>query len=770
MKKVFIKYNPYKLVTEITVDGKRLAQNSKLAEKSIDGSRLQEWIEDLPRILIDEYNDKAFDISFHGTLPDYEDIYIVFSEAIKNGFLTAEIQRIPAKETSDKEILIDNVFKEILDGPFDELRDEEIHSAFQHAKSRDFEVCVVATMSAGKSTLINAMLGTKLMPSKQEACTAIITKIKDCSQSQVPFKAEVYDIDGNLKESHETLTYQIMDRLNSDKSVSLIKASGNIPFVTSDDVSLVFIDTPGPNNARDRNHEKVQRQLLDKSSKALVLYVMTGEFGTDDDNSLLKRVAESMTVGGKQSKDRFIFVINKLDDRKKEDGDTSQTLDRIRAYLKIHGIVHPNIFPAAALPALNLRMIANLSDIDEDTKDETEIKVRKLNRNCELHFETYSALPPSIRGQINDQLKQTIAEWDNEHCKNENPNEALIHTGIPSVEAAIRQYVHKYAKTAKIKNIVDTFAHKLEGLGIAETTMLELVKNQTELEKIVQQIARIKEKIDNAKETQKYLSVIRESIKRIIDESNDIIEEILGKFQTQLISFTDNYCSREISPQDVKYEIARFTKFAKELELDLEKDLGELIHNKLVSVSITLFESYRSKLTALADEIQMDSTDSIKIDPLMLMGLHLATDDFTINKLVKEKKVEDGEEWISNSSKAWYKPWTWFQEDGYSRKKYKTVTVIEGSDFLQEFSRPIQNNLNEKGASAMVYVQEQCDGIEKRFLIELNKLDNTLKEKLDQLKYCATNKEYVEELIKETEKKLLWLNSINARVESILDI
>lgn len=68
---------------------------------------------------------------------------------------------------------------------------------------------------------------------------------------------------------------------------------------------------------RDRRHEKVQSELLGKSSKALVLYIMTGEFGTDDDNALLKRVAESMTVGGKQSKDRFIFVVNKFDDRRK---------------------------------------------------------------------------------------------------------------------------------------------------------------------------------------------------------------------------------------------------------------------------------------------------------------------------------------------------------------------------------------------------------------------------------------------------------------------
>ena len=81
MKKVFIKYNPYKLETEILVDESKLAENSKLREKIAFGSRLQEWVEELPRILIDEYNDTSFDILFHGTLPDYEDLCEVFEEA-----------------------------------------------------------------------------------------------------------------------------------------------------------------------------------------------------------------------------------------------------------------------------------------------------------------------------------------------------------------------------------------------------------------------------------------------------------------------------------------------------------------------------------------------------------------------------------------------------------------------------------------------------------------------------------------------------------------
>lgn len=470
MKKVFIKYNPYKLETEVTVDGKKLAQNSKLGEKIVPGTRLQEWVEELPRILIDEYNDEEFDVVFHGTLLDYEDLTEVFNKAYENGELkAAKLERKPAKETSDKEVLIDKIFEKIQNGPFEELKDADIINAFENAKSSDFEVCVVATMSAGKSTLINSMLRNKLMPSKQEACTAIVTRIKDNDNNS--WEAEVYNKDNKMIESYKELNYKTMERLNSDENVSLIKASGNIPFVTSEDVSLVLIDTPGPNNSRDPEHKKVQSEFLSKSSKSLVLYIMEGTFGSDDDNALLQRVADSMAVGGKQSKDRFIFVVNKMDDRKKEDGSTEETLNRIRAYLKKHGIENPNIFPTAALTALNIRLIENESEIDEDSIDETEVKVRKLNRNENLHLENFASLPLSMSGKIKEELSKAI--------KNEDVNEqALIHTGVPSVEAAIRQYVKKYAKTAKIKNIVDTFTHKLDEVGCFEETKHELAKRQ----------------------------------------------------------------------------------------------------------------------------------------------------------------------------------------------------------------------------------------------------------------------------------------------------
>ncbi|MBP7912320.1 MAG: dynamin family protein [Streptococcus sp.] len=773
MKKVHIKYNPYKLETEITVEGKRLAQNSKLGEKTADGSRMQEWVEELPRILIDEYNDTDFEITFHGTLLDYEDLADVFE-----AYDSCKLIRKPAKETADKEVLIDEVFKEIQKGPFDELRDIEIVSAFEHAKSSDFEVCVVATMSAGKSTLINAMLGTKLMPSKQEACTAIITRIKDCSSDTVPFKAEVYNHEDRLAETHENLTYPIMERLNSDESVSVINVAGNIPFVSSEDVSLILIDTPGPNNSRDKRHKKVQSELLGKSSKALILYIMTGEFGTDDDNALLSRVAESMSVGGKQSKDRFIFVVNKLDERKPEDGDTDQTLDKVRSYLKTHGVSNPNLFPASALPALNIRLINSGAEVDEETRDDTEVKVKKLNRKERkdangqplkpLHFETYASLPPSLRGEINGQLESTRLGWEGRD--NENPHEALIHTGIVSIEAAIRQYVQKYAKTAKIKNIVDTFTHKLDEVGCFEETKRELAQNINESKRIVKLIESIKEKMASAKDAQKFKDTVDDAVVKVNDTSRDVVEGIIQRFQSRITKRIDDLRNQELSIDDAEDEVERLIKFAKKLEPDFEVELDELIRKNLVETSIALLEAYKKRLASLTDEIDIKNLAGVTIDPLKLMSGSVSVDDFSTREFIKEKEVSDGEEWVSNSSKKWYKPWTWLQESGYYRKKYKTIKFIDGSELAREFFRPIETGLSNNGDAACKYALKQSKNIAERFNKEFTRLDEILKTKLSELESCATDKEKADERARESERKLRWLEEIKTKVESILEV
>lgn len=690
MKKVFIKYNPYTIKTEITVDGKHPAQNSLLTEKAgLDDpnseNRLQEWIEDFPEILKSEYADDSFDITFHGIMQDFDDIAEVFQKTYDTGLLSyVKLDRIPAKETDDKEKLISDVFKKIINGPFEELKSEDIKKAFSLAQNEDFEVCVIATMSAGKSTLINSMLGTKLMPSKQEACTAIITRIKDTDSSE--WQAEVYNKEQRLIESYNQLTLEAMNRLNSDSNVSTIKVNGDIPFVQSDDVSLVLIDTPGPNNARDPEHGKVQRGFLDESSKSLVLYIMTATFGTDDDNALLDRVAESMAVNGKQSKDRFIFVVNKMDDRRKEDGDTEDTLKRVKDYLKSHGINNPNLFPAAALPALNIHLMKNDSSDDEDTIEETDYLVRKLNKQEHLHLEKYAPLSLSAKGQIKNQLKFAKDSEDKYQ-------QALIHTGIPSIEAAIRQYVLKYAKTAKIKNIVDTFRKRLEADGSMAKAQMEITRNWKEKDKIINQINSIETQIYDLKNAQNFDGRMKAAIADVKNTTNESIDETIIKFRSKIQEKTKRIGDLEFSIEAAEEHIQELNKYSRMIEKELKDDLELIIKNNLIAVSEALMKEYKNKLRSLEKEISLDDK-GIKINPLELMNGSLDDSMVDVANYIQSREIVVGQEWVKNTDKKWYKPWTWFQESGYYCNKYQTEKYVNGSEIAEEYLSQVEEPLD----------------------------------------------------------------------------
>lgn len=758
MKRVFIKYNPYQVTTEITIDDKPLKKNSRL---NVPDQRLQEWVDNLPDILFEECSTKDFEITFHGTVLDFEDVAAVAEEAKAKG-INITLKHIPAKEVKDKEQAIADIFAEIQDGPFEELKQPDVVRAFEMAKSSDFEVNVVATMSAGKSTLINSLLGQRLMPAKQEACTATITEIKDNDSDH--FAAKVYDKSGKLIETHPELTYEIMDRLNANPAVSKIRVEGNIPFVTSEDVSLVLVDTPGPNNSRDPEHKAATYRMLSESSKTVVLYIMNAtQLAVDDDNTLLKHVAESMKVGGKQSRDRFIFVVNKLDDFKKGEDSVDAALKKVRDYLADNGIENPNIYPASALTALNIRTIlAQSDDDDDDDVYEAKGKVRKFNRNEEMFFENYAPLPASAKGIIANRLAKAIEEKDDKE-------QALIHSGVVPVEEAIRMYVLKYAKTAKIKNIVDTFIKKLESAQSFETTKKEISSNQKERDAIVERIDNIEAKLKSGEEAKKFKKEISaiDYDKEIAKLANNIIKKSQEKIRKQC-----DDPQKKITVEEADKLCEQYAKFADNLQAEVQVELENLIENNIQKNAEDLLNQYKKKLADLVDEINVGG---VELDPFKIMKGEIPSNSTIISGSTKTEKVKVGreqDEWIPNYDKKWYKPWTWFQEKGHWTYKdiFEEREYVDGEQLAQKFFAPIQEQLYENSASAQDYAKKEAKRIRDAFAQKFTELDKLLSAKLDELKACATDEKKAQKKLEEAKERLEWLDSIHSRVNAILDI
>lgn len=755
MKEVFIKYNPYKLETVVTIDGNPVKENSSFNKGE---ERLQEWLEELPKLLKDECNSTQFKVMFHGTLLDYEDLLSVSTEARKHD-VTIECEHIPAKEVGDKEAAIDMLFTEIQNGPFDELRHKDVIGAFELAKSHDFEVNVVATMSAGKSTLINALLQQKLMPAQQEACTAIITKIRD--RLSDTFRATVYNKSSELIRTCHDLTLEVMNQLNSDPNVSMIQVDGNIPFVTSEDVTLVLVDTPGPNSSRDPEHKAATYRLLRESSKALVLYVLNAtQLSVEDDNNLLEHVSQSMKVRGKQSKDRFLFIVNKLDDFRTGEDSVTSSIDKVKKYLEDKDISNPNIYPAAALPALNIRSMLKDEDMNEELKDETETKIRKINRNEMLHLEKYAPLTPSAREEVTAQL--TKAKESNDANA-----QALIHTGIIPIELAIRMYVQKYAKTSKIKNIVDTFAKKLESVKSFENTKHEIAVNQDKQKEILAKIEEIKSKLKSGEEGKKFKQKV-DAInyeKEIKEVGDKIVLEAQKEVSTQISSNKS-----KLSRSEAESICALFEIKAENLQAKVQVQLEEEVTKHVQKNAEELLKQYKNKIAELSTDISVGDVD---VNPFELMEGDIGYGgdvEALISSSTKKERVKVDEEWVENSNKKWYKFWTWGQSKGHYKSIYEEREYIEHSELAQKFFAPIQKQLFDNSDNAIKYAHEQTNQIKLTFKKKFDELDTLLKRKLDELEVCAVDKKNVETIIRKTQERLAWLEAIQNKAEAILEI
>lgn len=468
MKQVFVKYNPYKLETLIRVNGKDIEQDSML-HKLIKGKRLQEWVGRFPKLLVEELNSVEFDIEFYGMILDWDD----FQEAFKLAQNSRKIRNVQlhfteAKSDDDINKRIVDIFNDLQKGPIDDFRDPKLTKAFENINKAVFPINVIATMSSGKSTLINALLRKKLMPSKNEACTATITEILDTDSDK--FIAAVYDGEDNLLQDVDDLTYELMNELNDNAQVSRICAEGNIPFLDARTTALMLVDTPGPNNAQNQAHKNTTYRAINSDSNNLILYVLNGtQLSTNDDASLLNYVAEQIKKGGKQARDRFLFVINKMDSFNPEEEDIAKAVQSAKRYLSGYGIEDPQIYPCSAYTALNIRTYFENVDIDNLTKaEERQLPLaardtlpmidKFIEYEC-MHLEKYSTLSPSAQKDLNYRLKNAQEDHDTKE-------QALIHCGIYSIEAAITAYVKKYAKTKKVKDLVESFHEVLESLSL----------------------------------------------------------------------------------------------------------------------------------------------------------------------------------------------------------------------------------------------------------------------------------------------------------------
>lgn len=617
MAQVFVKYNPYRLQTLIKVNGKEIEQDSSL-QKYVKGKRLQEWVGNFPQELRNEFNTLDFNVEFYGMELDWDDFEFAFRQAKETGVIrNLSLKFIQGQSTEDITDKITEIFDDLRTGPIEDFRDPKLLRAFENIRTAVFPVNVVATMSSGKSTLINALLKKKLMPAKNEACTATITEITDNDSDS--FTANVFNQSGELIEQIPDLTYEVMDRLNSNPEVHRIVSEGDIPFIDARTTALMLVDTPGPNNSRNQAHKNTTYSAINNDSNNLILYVLNGtQLSTNDDASLLDYVAEQIAKGGKQIRDRFLFVINKMDGFNPEDEGVANAIESARRYLASHGIYDPQIFPCSAFTALNLS--TTLRDVDIDNLSRAEEKklpsaardaltmIDKFIEHESMHLEQYSVLAPSTKRELEYRLAQAQENGDTKM-------QAFIHCGLYSIEAAITAYVKKYAQTKKVKDLVESFHEVLESSQVLVRAKTTVATDEKAAQEIVARAEAVKAKIQSGQDAKNFKARIAafDPMAQIERKAENLTAESSVKTSAIFKHYGDTITGRA----EAKRLVAQFAEISSNAIAQMSAELESVINREVVETGEKMLLEYQEKLTRFDEDsagrdLDFDTVDLIK--------------------------------------------------------------------------------------------------------------------------------------------------------------
>ena len=758
MTELYLKYNPYIVETEMKIDGELVAPPNRLADWK--NERLQIWVEDLMPVMEEICNDDEYVIDFYGTALDYNDLEVCVDKYCKGHDdikVNLCIPESAGTQDSMKELI--ELFDDMQNNcPFEDLTTEQVRENFNSAVGSEFEVSVIATMSSGKSTLINAFLGKELMPSKNEACTATIAKIKDIDGMD-HFTGEYRDKDNHLLGSYENLTLENMNEMNNNPETAFIDIRGDISNIDSKGVKLVLVDTPGPNNSRTEEHKNHTYRVIKEKTKPMVLYVLNAtQLQTNDDKELLTAVSDAMRVGGKQSKDRFLFAVNKVDLFDPDKESVEGAINNVKNYLDKFGIKNPNIFPTSAELAKVIRMKKNdqpLTSAQKRTLRDYDFFIEE----DQLHLSEQATLSSANKRKIEEMLTEARNKGDGEE-------EALIHTGIPAVELAIDEYLKKYAYTTKVKTAVDAFKKKVEEKDMHSKMLKAIHSDEQARQNINAQLKFVSQQLADGKSASQFSRNIEK-----LDMTKDA-ETRIKKLRAKVSAALMKRKSKDVlTTLEVQQILMKLERTVRDIQSDVKTDLENIIEDVIVSNAQSIMEEYKKQVHLLITSGDLATEEFEAGKGINFLEKDIPNAQEIIDRYKYNEEYDTGQkEWVQNLDKKWYKPWTWFQKSGWYETIYANREMVKYSDVYDDFVQPIIKNFNENLDGAKKTAQEEADRFKLFFINELNALNATLERKVKETETLTRDQDAIERKLAEEKNKVKWLETFMQRLDSVLEI
>lgn len=421
-------------------------------------------------------------------------------------------------------------------------------------KNGEFNIVVVGEFSSGKSTLLNALMRKRILPSFTSETTATVNFLRHSDKAVEGEKGKVFYNNGTQKVI-EDANIETVQEYVSTKGNDVAKEVDHLDLYLDSDFlkdGVTLVDSPGLNGIADGHREITEAQIL--KSHASIFVFNSDHPGSKTDFEFLHELQSKVKT--------IIFVLNKIDVIKNgEDEPLEEIIQTLKdSYKKQFPEADsvPEIWPVAAYPALVAR---NDEPLEYYGKvDRSEDEKQKLEEDSRL-------------GDFENRLISFLT------CGEKAKQQLLA--PVERVEALTKESKESYEEEKKIlEDTVDT-------------------------SEIENQMSAIKEAItDLEKQISESRSEVSSKIKESLRDSREELEAEMSRLQERKMAEIDDFDNLD---ELVEY-LNKFEKLFVSKVYSIARNQEESLRDKILSV-IQLQYSSQAQLI----EEKMNDTDEIDI-------------------------------------------------------------------------------------------------------------------------------------------------------------
>lgn len=461
--------------------------NSKLREDESGKNFLPFRIKEIIDTIISEYyiNGEKIHIQFEGTQDEYTEVINVCMEddlkdkiELTRTSIILENARTIFEPTKKIFATVQPIIEKIVKDDAKVCKDlNKVSDALKDI----IPICVFGNYSAGKSTFINALIGSEVLPSGGDPVTAKVYKIErskhpDNARIRFEYKSEAFEILFEGTDYH-LLTGSVENELIQEvfSAITESKTSDMIAYVSvalellnkyekkdSDDIvisnvieleipfsksgilgqsynNFVIFDTPGSNSQSNIEHSAVLAEALDGFSNGIPVWVTTYETIDSTDNASLCEKILNIDALDK----RFtMIVVNKADGSDLDEGGFSKKKEQeILEYSSVEKMYASGIYFLSSIMGLGAKNDGSLTDkhYRRIFRSQQEMYSNPEDEDYAMLYQ-YNIMPW--------QIKKNVVNYSSD-C----PNLIYANSGLYCVEQEMENFASKHAAYNKCQMV-----------------------------------------------------------------------------------------------------------------------------------------------------------------------------------------------------------------------------------------------------------------------------------------------------------------------------